>query len=459
MKQRTKLTKRMLDDAIATDKPLFVWDGELRGFGLKVEVAGTKSFVLQYRTKARRKRRIVLGRYGVMSLEEARDQARAGLVLVAAGGDPADEYKKSSRKTVADICDWYLEEAEAGRLVGRRHRAIKASTLYMDRSRIETHIKPLIGQRIAAALTIQDIERMQADIAAGKTAKPLLKGRGRVTTGGAGAASRSVSTLQSLLGHAVRWGLLDRNPAEGVRKLAGQRRVRRLSSEEIVQFGEVMRKAASDGEHPKGLAVVRLILLTGFRLSEAQGLPRSWVNHAESWIEFADSKSDEHVRPIGKVALRHIEAQPQDDISPFLFPSDSGRGHFTATDSVIARLCKTAGLKDVTAHTLRHTFASIAGELGYSDIIIGTLLGHVARNVTQGYVHIEEAARIAADQVARTMAELLDGRRKSALSSRRAASIGPASVISSRNVADPPRFGGYATSFGNVPVKVTFSTQ
>ena len=153
MRQRAKLIKRMLDDAVAEDKPLFVWDGELRGFGLKVEVAGTKSFILQYRTKARRKRRIVLGRYGLMSLEEARDQARAGLVLVAAGGDPADEYKKTSRKTVADICDWYLEEAEAGRLVGRRHRPIKASTLYMDRSRIETHIKPLIGSRRASALT------------------------------------------------------------------------------------------------------------------------------------------------------------------------------------------------------------------------------------------------------------------------------------------------------------------
>lgn len=456
MNQRTKLTKRMLDDAAAVQgKPVFLWDGELRGFGLKVESGGTKSFILQYRTKARRKRRMVLGRYGIMSLEEARDQARAALGLVAAGGDPADERNKSVRKTVADICDWYLEEAAAGRLVGRKRRPIKASTLYMDRSRIVTHIKPLIGHRIAAALTIQDIERMQADIAAGKTAKPLLNGRGRVTTGGYGAASRSVSTLQSLLGHAVRWGLLDRNPSEGVRKLAGQRRVRRLSSEEIVRFGEVMRKAAVDGEHPKGLAIVRLILLTGFRLSEAQGLPRNWVNRAESWIEFADSKSGEHVRAIGKVALRHIEAQPSDDTSPFLFPSDNGRGHFTATDSVIARLCKRAAFKDVTAHTFRHTFASIAGELGYSDIIIGTLLGHVARNVTQGYVHVEEAARIAADRVAQVMAELLDGGRKSSLSSRRS-SFEPAITAQNNNIG-PLSFGGYTVSGANL--RVTFSKQ
>ena len=66
----------------------------------------------------------------------------------------------------------------------------------MDRSRIDTHIKPLIGRRQVRALKIADISGMQADIAAGKTAKPRGDGRGGVTTGGTGVAARTVSTLR-----------------------------------------------------------------------------------------------------------------------------------------------------------------------------------------------------------------------------------------------------------------------
>ena len=74
-------------------------------------------------------------------------------------------------QTVAEICDGYIAEAKAGRIGGRRRRAIKASTLVMDRSRIESHIKPLLGKRQIAPLKLGDIEGAQADIAAGKTSK------------------------------------------------------------------------------------------------------------------------------------------------------------------------------------------------------------------------------------------------------------------------------------------------
>jgi hypothetical protein len=73
------------------------------------------------------------------------------------GGDPADE-KVATRKgmTVTEVCDWYLSEAESVRLLGRRNRPIKVSTLAMDRSQIETHIKPLLT---TLGKTIRDTER------------------------------------------------------------------------------------------------------------------------------------------------------------------------------------------------------------------------------------------------------------------------------------------------------------
>ena len=99
----------------------------------------------------------MIGRYGVMTVEEARREAKVLLGQIAKGADPA-EKKATDLTTVADVCDWYLAEAEAGRLLGRRRRPIKGSTLAMDRSRIETHIKPLLGRRQVAALKLGDIE-------------------------------------------------------------------------------------------------------------------------------------------------------------------------------------------------------------------------------------------------------------------------------------------------------------
>ena len=76
----------------------------------------------------------------------------------------------------------------------------------MDKSRIEAHIKPLLGKRIVSTLKLGDIEGAQADIVAGKTSKPRTGSRGGVTTGGEGVASRTMSTLHAIFEHAVRLG-------------------------------------------------------------------------------------------------------------------------------------------------------------------------------------------------------------------------------------------------------------
>ena len=88
----SKLTKRAVD-ALQSPKTgqAFLWDGELRGFGVRVISSGLKSFVLQYRNAEGRSRRIVIGRYGVLTVEQARDAAKIKLGVIAAGRDPAEE--------------------------------------------------------------------------------------------------------------------------------------------------------------------------------------------------------------------------------------------------------------------------------------------------------------------------------------------------------------------------------
>lgn len=413
-----KITKRIVD-ALKAPKPSrdgvkvrehFVWDRELRGFGVQVMPSGLKSFVIQYRTPEGRNRRAVIGRYGLMTVEEARKLAHEKLVAVSKGVDPvAEEAKAAGLLTVAEVCDWYLAEAEAGRILGRRRRPIKPSTLAMDRSRIEAHIKPLLGRRQVASLKLGDVEGAQADIAAGKTSKPRAGSRGGATTGGEGVAARTMSTLHSIFEHAVRLGKIEANPAKGVRRIASAPRERRLSRSEIERLGKMLRAAVEEGEHPTGLAAIRFLLLTGFRRMEALGLQRTWLDEEECAIRFPDTKSGAQIRVIGQAAIDLLLDQPKTK-SPFFFPADWGEGHFIGVVRVLDRVCQKAGLADITPHTLRHTFASLAGDLGFSELTIAALLGHSARGVTQRYVHIDEALRMTADRVADEMADLLDGR-------------------------------------------------
>jgi len=404
-----KLTKRLVD-AIEPDsnRDVFAWDGELRGFGLRVKPSGTRTYLIQYRNSEGRSRRLVLGQHGALTPQQARDIARQKLAAVARGEDPsAERHAARSSMTVAEVCDWYLRHARAGQILGRKRRPIKASTLDLDKSRIETHIKPLIGTRSVRGLNLADIEGMQADIVAGKTAKKK-KGRGGHTTGGAGAAARTVSTLRSLLGHAHRWNLIPVNPAMGVRQIAGRKRDRRLSADEVRALGGVMRICAAEGEHPTGLGAIRLMLLTGFRRQEALALQRAFVSEREHCVRFPDTKSGAQVRAIGQAALNVIKAQRVLESSPYIFPADWGEGHFIGVVRVLSRVSKLAELTGVTPHVLRHTFASIAGELGFSELTISGLLGHASRGVTQRYVHLDAALLLAADRVCGYVADLLD---------------------------------------------------
>ena len=121
------------------------------------------------------------------------------------------------------------------------------------------------------------------------------------------------------------------------------------------------------------------------------------------------TKSGAQIRVIGQAAIDLLVDQPKTK-SPFVFPADWGEGHFIGVVRVLDRVCQKAGLADITPHTLRHTFASLAGDLGFSELAIAALLGHSARGVTQRYVHIDEALRMTTDRVADEMADLLDGR-------------------------------------------------
>ncbi len=401
-----KITKRLVDtlQPDGTGRDLFAWDagdGALKGFGVRVKPSGIASYFVQYRNQEGRTRRLVLGRVGELTPDEARGLAADKLKGVRKGADPsADRHAARSAITVAELCDLYLADAK-----GR----IKPSTLAMDRSRIECHVKPLIGRRAGAALVRRDIERLQADIAAGKTAKPR-KGRAGKANGGRGVAARTVGMLGTILEFAKRQGVLSDNPVRGVHRYADNRVRRFLSFDELGQLGTAMRDAENDGENRTSIAAIRSLLLTGCRRNEMLALPWAWLDAKARCIRFEDTKSGAQLRPIGTVAAKYLVSQKRRQACQWVFAAERGDGHFIGLPRVLGRLCARAGLKNVTVHTLRHTFAATAAELGFSELTIAGLLGHSVPGVTARYAHVPDSALVAAaDRVSARIAGVLDG--------------------------------------------------
>tara|TARA_R110002110_G_scaffold415720_1_gene654282 strand:- start:5507 stop:6757 length:1251 start_codon:yes stop_codon:yes gene_type:complete len=382
-----KLTERRCQAAAPGPSPYFVWDGELKGFGLRVMPSGAKSFVVQYRAGYGRRgqtRRMTIGRYADPSwpLQVARNRAKQILKQVAYGEDPLAEARESSASmTVAELCELYLEEGCTTK---------KPRTVEYDRGRISGHIIPLLGKTRAAEVKRADIERLMRDIAAGKTAKDV-RGRLRGVSqfrGGPGAATRTVGLLQGIFTFAEARGIVEGNPTRGVRRFADKRMERFLSGAELASLGNALADLEREGISPNGLNVIRLLSLTGARRGEIESLRWSEVDLERGLIRLTDSKTGAKAFPVAPAAVNLLQSLAKQRHSEWAFPASRGEGHFTGTGKIWAQVRARAKLENVRLHDLRHTFASFGASSGYGLPVIGAILGHSQASTTARYAHL-----------------------------------------------------------------------
>lgn len=117
-----KLTKRFVEAVKPGPKGTAVWDDEVTGFGLRVYPSGKRSYIVQYRARGRC-RRYTIGLHGVWTPETARREAKALLGNDARGNDPAEERDEDRRVlTVKQLCEQYIEDMEAGLIMGKGGR-------------------------------------------------------------------------------------------------------------------------------------------------------------------------------------------------------------------------------------------------------------------------------------------------------------------------------------------------
>ncbi len=226
------------------------------------------------------------------------------------GRDPATEKRaRRDAPTVAELCQRYLADAEAGRVLVRGGRPKKPGTLEGDRGRIEGHIIPLLGRLSASAVTKPDVERFMHAVAAGETQREAkTKPRG-VSAFGAdvawqpGPSAYWAPSFRTTVDHHVRAD----NPAHRVRKYAENKRERRLSDAEYAAFGERLRQAEGT-IWPQALACARFLALTGWRTGEALTLRWRDIDLARRTATLPDTKTGRSMRGLSRRLRRSVWA-------------------------------------------------------------------------------------------------------------------------------------------------------
>jgi integrase len=377
-----KLTKRTVDAASfeGTGGQSFVWDSEIKGFGLRISRGGRKSYVFQYRNAQRRSRRLTLGIAARLTPDQARGLALQAAAAAERGEDPA-EAKLAARRgpRFEEFAVRYLEEHARPKK--------KASSVQLDERLLKGCLLPALGNLTVTGITANDARRMHH----AHRETPVQ-------------ANRALLLLSKMMNLAESWGLrpLGSNPCRGVERYREKPRQRFLSAEEIARLGKALREVEAEGSaHASGILALRLLLLTGARVGEILSLRWAEVDFDRRCLHLADSKTGEKMIPLGAPALDLLVEAPRIHGNPYVCPGEREGKPLVGLTRIWYRIRERADLTDVRIHDLRHSFASVGAGGGIGLPILGAILGHTQPQTTHRYAHLAADPLLqAADHIA-----------------------------------------------------------
>lgn len=411
---KDRLTKRAVEGAAPGS---YAWDSDVRGFGVRVTPAGTRSFVYRYTTpapseadaKKRKQQFDVLGGFPALTVEQAREMARAK----AAKGRDADHRgerrraleEKASAKTLRDLADYYLGDYAKAKLRPATVRDARA-VLFDTQSRPGFIPVAMLAKRVEE-VSQADVLRLHGD--AHEAGGPFL-------------ANRLLAVLSRMFtlaeGRGWRTG---RNPCRGVGKYAEDARSRALLESEVARLLDACDGyVGADPKDGRNAAdAVRLLLYTGARLREV--LRAEWSQfdlERGLWVKpssHTKTKKQHRLEVAGPALDLLREMREREPTGRFLFagkPLETSPGRWEEKARADLKrpwtwIAREAGLKDVRLHDLRRTNASFMLSGGASLATVGKTLGHTQAATTQRYAYMADAvAREASRSTGERMAAL-----------------------------------------------------
>ena len=394
-KVKLTLTKRTVEALEPADKPWIAWDDKLTGFGVRIQPSGTRSFIVNYRAgeggrKAPNKR-VVVGRYGRVTPDQARRRAQELLGRVAGGSDPAGERENArALPTLGDACGEYID-AGHGRAAATQRSYRRYTNLYLG----DWLSRPL------DAIDRRDIEARFHLITERHGAVP---------------ANQALSFLRSV----YRRPCVDyeglRNPVEQWLDAGG--RYHRKTRKRISSPAEVLPRWRAGIEAEVFNPVHRDLFLFGFYTGMRQGeiMPLRWerVDLGAGLFRVEETKSGAPLelpvtRQLGTILARrraNSDALPA-DLHDWVFPSaSSASGHVEELHAHYTRITRAGGAK-FWFHGLRNAFITVAErELILPRSLTKRLVNHARPgDVTEGYAadwtveQLREPAQRIADRI------------------------------------------------------------
>lgn len=394
---KAKITKRLVDEVPATDKPVIVFDTEQPGFVLKVTPTGKRIYQCRFRMGGRSAplKTFTIGRHGApWTAEQARREAEKLLLKVRQGVDPAAEKairetEERGALTLSTVAAHFMElHTKAKR---------KARTVAEYEKLLRNVILPHLGPRRIKDIVAGDIERWHH----GMKATPFQ-------------ANRALAVLSKLFNWATSRGHHSgENPCRTVEKFKELARKRYLSPAEIALVGGAIKTLESSSQLSQHLAAFfRVLLLSGMRKDELRLLDWLRVDFERLVIvlEEADSKSGERDVPLSGPVRQILAGLMRVEGNPFVFVGKRTGRPIVNVSKPWKRILKAAGIDAARIHDLRHTSASVGVTTGASLLLIGGVLGHKSSQTTQRYAHLsDDPVRATSEAIAERVARALDG--------------------------------------------------
>ncbi|MGD9883137.1 MAG: tyrosine-type recombinase/integrase [Reyranella sp.] len=419
---RLKLTKTVVDSAQPKKEPYELRDAAIPGFLLKVTPTGRKVFMVAYVANNGQRRKPAIGRFGEVTVEQARAIAQDWLADVRKGKDPSAEKSFARRApTVKELFERFITDYSEPRN--------KPSTVEANRGYGRLYIIPHLGQT-----KVSDVTR--ADISG------LMKKMSTFPTN----ANRVLSAVRKMFNMAEVWGMRadGSNPCRHVPKFPERGKTRLITDAELKRLYAYLLKAEAEGlEHPFILLAVRLQFEFAARMSEILKLEWAWVDLDNRRVEWPDSKTGGMSKPMSAEAIRLLATAPRLENSSYVCPSIfdplqpmSKHTYYKGWRRILGR----AGLPHIGTHGIRHRSATDIANSGIPVKVGMALTAHKTVTMFMRYVHTEDdPVRAAADAVAFRRLGLIGGAVGAAATTSVPAPIGaPQPVEESAATGDKP---------------------
>lgn len=361
-----------------------LWDETVKGFGVRRQ-RHAAVYVLKHRRQGTQ-RFVTIGKHGgPWTPATARDEARR---LIGGQWD----QPTSEGLTFGTLAQDYLAR------YARLHK--KPRSIVEDERNLELHILPALGHIPVEEITRDVVAQFHADQ------------RSRPANG-----NRCLALISHIFTMAERWGVTapGSNPCRGLERFEEVPRERYLSPEELSRLGRVLARAErEESVDRRALAVIRLLIYTGARLSEILTLEWRFINWDQGYARLPDAKAGARTLTLPGPALgllRKLRDERQGDgDGQYVFPGKRKGTWFTSIQKPWQKLRRDAGLDDVHIHDLRHSFASLAVASGESLYLVGHVLGHRRAITTQRYAHVAVAPMLeVANRTAERVKHLMEG--------------------------------------------------